>query len=191
MAIGCNVCVCGWNLLEFYCPTTDLTHIWYWVFVSLWCLVGSVLPWQKATQFKLLLYIYIRILGIRSIRFPDDLPKIPFLFHWIQGYSQPSPLLDSGHHILCWSSWFIWRSNFYRARIMDLVSCVVIDLFKRHPFLNLYYWPLLQEAGDYQNIGIYVTLQLHSNGQYVCFYDSAMMFILLWLCSIIWNLGWW
>lgn len=59
-------------------------------------------------------------------------------------------------------------------------------------------FPPPQNSGDYRSVGLYVGPQSYAidqyvclHGQYVCLHSSTMLFSLLWICSMSWNLEQW
>jgi hypothetical protein len=62
-------------------------------------------------------------------------------------------------------------------------------LLKRLSFLHFDEECLCQKSGGYSWVDSFMGLLFCSTGFQVCFGASTMLFLLLWLCSMIWSLG--
>jgi hypothetical protein len=52
---------------------------------------------------------------------------------------------------------------------------------------TIYFWHLCQNSGGHHCVDSYEGLLFCSTGLYDCFCTSTMLFLLLWLCSIVWG----
>jgi hypothetical protein len=87
-------------------------------------------------------------------------------------------------------SWYL-----YRVKDMDLFSlfCRQISIFWSNIcwrdclFYITLFWHFCQKLGGSSSVDSYLGLLFSSTGLHICFCDSTKLFLLLWLCSIVWN----
>ena len=58
-------------------------------------------------------------------------------------------------------------------------------------FSTMYSWLLCHRLIDHRCLNLFLGPLFCSINLYVYFYAIAMLFWLLWLCNILWSLGWW
>lgn len=51
--------------------------------------------------------------------------------------------------------------------------------WRRHLFSSVCWWPLCQKSGGYMSVGLHMGPQFYSIVQWLCFYASTMLFLLL------------
>jgi hypothetical protein len=88
------------------------------------------------------------------------------------------------------SSWF-W----YRVKDRDLASVFYICIssfpssicWRDYQFSIMFFGLLCQRSVGYRCVGLCLNLLFWSIVLPVCFYASTMLFLFLWLCSIVWS----
>jgi hypothetical protein len=114
----------------------------------------------------------------------------------VPNYSTLSLLLDLMYPVLCWvlgSTWtwvlcriIIWI-YFHSSTCKHPDRPFVEDTF----FFILWFWLLCQKSSFCKYISLFQSLQFNSINQPVCFYTTTVKFLLLLLCSTVWDQGWW